>query len=146
MTSQSCNECERVLCAVPSICYRDNSVHLYDCSPFWVGIFITLIKENYHVFCLYRHPHSDWQSTETQESLILRKHGHLLLSLTLMENTISNIWYSTHIVEIPTQKGEHSWKCTELSLKRKKRESNVEADRTLSFTPGTTGCRFIKGF
>ena len=28
-------------------------------------------------------------------------------------------FYHTHIVEIPTQKGEHSWKCTELSIKRK---------------------------
>jgi len=24
-----------------------------------------------------------------------------------------------HIVEIPTQKGDYLWKCTELSLKRK---------------------------
>jgi len=26
--------------------YRDNSVHLHECSPFWVGIFITFNKEN----------------------------------------------------------------------------------------------------
>ena len=31
-----------------------------------------------------------------------------------------------HIVEIPSQKGEHSWKCTELSLKRK--EEILELD------------------
>jgi len=47
------------------------------------------------------------------------KHGNILLSLTLKENTISNIFYYITIVEIHTQKGEHSWKCTELSLKRK---------------------------
>ena len=28
-------------------------------------------------------------------------------------------FYYIHIVDIPTQKGEHSSKCTELSLKRK---------------------------
>ena len=27
--------------------------------------------------------------------------------------------YYIHIVDIPTQKGEHSWTCTELSLKGK---------------------------
>jgi len=31
-------------------------------------------------------------------------------------------FYYIHIVEIPTQKGEHSWKRIELSLNRKKRE------------------------
>jgi len=25
---------------IPSFCLRDNSVHLQDCSPFWVDIFI----------------------------------------------------------------------------------------------------------
>ena len=30
--------------------YRDNSVHLHEFSPFWVDIFITFNKENYHVF------------------------------------------------------------------------------------------------
>jgi len=28
-------------------------------------------------------------------------------------------FYYIHILEIPTQKGEHSWTCTELSFKRK---------------------------
>ena len=36
---------------IPSFRNRDNSVHLYECSPFWVGIFITFNKENYHVYC-----------------------------------------------------------------------------------------------
>jgi len=31
-----------------------------------------------------------------------------------------------HIVEIPTQKGEHSWKCTELSLKRKRENCQLK--------------------
>ena len=42
-----------------------------------------------------------------------------MVSLTLKENTISNIFYNIHNIEITTQKGEHLWKCTELSLKRK---------------------------
>jgi len=36
---------------IPSFRYMDNSVHLHECSPFWVGIFITFNKENYHVYC-----------------------------------------------------------------------------------------------
>jgi len=43
-----------------------------------------------------------------QKSLNLCKHGNMLLSLTLKENTISNIFTIIHTVEIPTQKGEHS--------------------------------------
>ena len=31
--------------------YRDKSVHLHECSPFWVGIFVTFIKETYQVYC-----------------------------------------------------------------------------------------------
>ena len=45
-----------------------------------------------------------------QESLIVRKHGNILLSLTLKENTISNASYYIHIVEIPTNKGANSYK------------------------------------
>jgi len=37
----------------PLFCYKDNSVHLYECSPFWVGIFITCNKEDYHVYLLF---------------------------------------------------------------------------------------------
>jgi len=29
--------------------FRDNSVHLHECSPFWVGIYITYNKENYRL-------------------------------------------------------------------------------------------------
>jgi len=43
-----------------------------------------------------------------KESLILCKHGNILFSLTLKENTISNMFYYIHSVEIPTQKGEYS--------------------------------------
>ena len=39
------------LMTIPFFQYRDNSVHLHECSPFWVGIFITDNKENYHVYC-----------------------------------------------------------------------------------------------
>ena len=37
---------------IASFRYRDNFVHVHGRSPFWVGIFITLNKENYHVHCL----------------------------------------------------------------------------------------------
>ena len=35
----------------PFVIDRDNSVYLRECSPFWVGIFITFNKENNHVYC-----------------------------------------------------------------------------------------------
>jgi len=66
---------------------RDNSVHLHECSPFWVGIFITFIKENYHVFLCYR---------KVIIFYVLCKHGNILLSLTLNENTISNIFTTAY--------------------------------------------------
>ena len=78
---------------IPSFRYRDNSVHLPDCSPFWVGIFITFNKETTMSTVLCRHAHFDWQNTEVFlyviESHILCKHGNILVSLTLKENTIS---------------------------------------------------------
>jgi len=36
---------------IPSFRYMDNSVYLHECSPFWVGIFITFNKEKYHIYC-----------------------------------------------------------------------------------------------
>jgi len=60
---------------------------------------------------LCRHAHSDCQALNhfymLYESLILCKHGNIVFSLTLKENTISFFTIIT-IVEIPTQKGEHS--------------------------------------
>jgi len=45
---------------------------------------------------LCRHAHFDWQSTVAfvmlLESLMLCKHGYILLYLTLKENTISNLF------------------------------------------------------
>ena len=87
----------------------DNSVHLHDCSPFWVGIFITFNKENFYVTVLCRHAHSDWQSTAAflyvkGKSNILCKHKNILLSLTLKETTILNFLPYIHIVEIPTKR------------------------------------------
>ena len=32
---------------IPSFRLRDNSVHLHECSPFWVGIFIICEERNY---------------------------------------------------------------------------------------------------
>ena len=51
------------LCAI-SFCLRDNSVHLHECSPFYVCIFIISQKKTtmFTVWC--RHAHSDWQITE----------------------------------------------------------------------------------
>ena len=37
---------------LPSFHLGDNYVHLHECSPFWVGIFIIFCKENYFVYCL----------------------------------------------------------------------------------------------
>jgi len=49
---------------------------------------------------------------------MLCKHGNILLS-TLKENTILNIFLLYTYCRNTYLKGEHSWKCTELSLKRK---------------------------
>ena len=40
--------------------FSDNSVHLQECSPFWVGIFIKKTTILFPVWC--RHSHSDWQA------------------------------------------------------------------------------------
>ena len=56
------------------------------------------------------------------ESLISCKHGNILLSLTLKENTISNIFtIYIHIVQIPTQKATHE--NVQSCLYKEKRES-----------------------
>jgi len=41
---------------------------------------------------------------------MLRKHGNILLSLTLQKKTILKQFYYIHIVEIPTNKGANSYK------------------------------------
>ena len=46
------NKLQCIWYIIPSFPYRGNSVHLHECSPFWVGILITFNKENYHVYCL----------------------------------------------------------------------------------------------
>ena len=43
------------------------------------------------------------------ESLIVCKHGNILLSLTFKENKISFLFYLEHIIEIPTNKGANSY-------------------------------------
>ena len=73
---------------IPSFRCRDNSVHLQQCSPFWVGILITFNKENYYCLLFYVNMHNLIdkalkQFYMLQESLILCKHGNILLSLTL---------------------------------------------------------------
>ena len=74
--------------------YRDNYVHLHECAPI---LRILIDKTLNHVYML-------------KESLILCKHGNILLSLALKENTISNLFYYIHIVEIPTKKDANSYK------------------------------------
>jgi len=50
---------------IPSFRYRDNSVHLHECSPFWVGIISLLLTKKTTMFTvLCRHAHSDGQITE----------------------------------------------------------------------------------
>ena len=45
-----------------------------------------------------------------KESLILCKHGNILVSFTLKQNTISSFLYYIRIVEKPTNKGANSYK------------------------------------
>ena len=49
-----------------------------------------------------------------QESLILCKHGGILLPLTLKKNIISNFFCYIHVVEIPTNKGANSYKLKQI--------------------------------
>ena len=42
----------------------ENSVHVHECSPFWVGIFIIFKKKTTTFTVLCRHANSAWQSTE----------------------------------------------------------------------------------
>ena len=38
--------------SIPLFRYRENSVHLHEYSPFWVGVEITTFnKEKYYVYC-----------------------------------------------------------------------------------------------
>ena len=81
--------------SIPSFLLRNNSVHLHECYPFWIGILLLLTKKTTMFIVLCRHAHSDWQSTETFLYVIgksnICKHVNILLSLTLKENTISNV-------------------------------------------------------
>ena len=36
---------------ITSFIMKDNSVHLYECSPFWVFFFALAFKKNDHVYC-----------------------------------------------------------------------------------------------
>ena len=87
---------------IPSLYFRDNSVHLHECSPFWVGIVI-IFEQNTTIFTIWCiHTHSDCQSTEAclcYRSLILCWHRHILilLSLKFKENTVSNVLLLVHI-------------------------------------------------
>ena len=74
---------------IPSFRYRDNSVHLHECSN--AEAFLYVIEKS-NITCT------------------VCKHGNILLSLALKQNTISNFFYYIHIVEIPTNKGANSCK------------------------------------
>ena len=94
------------------------------------------------VWC--RHALSDCQITEAYLYVI----GKSYIMLTWTYTIILNIkgkqnfkhFYYIHIVEISTQKGEHSWKYTELSLKRKEGISWQHSSGILIF-PVTLGNR-----
>ena len=98
-----------MLWTIPSFPFRDNSIHLQECSPFWVGIFN---KKNtvFTVWC--RHAHSVLQSPEAflyviGKSNYMLTYRHLLLSLTFKGNTTV---YYIQIVELLINKGANSYK------------------------------------
>ena len=47
-----------------TFCLRDNSVHVDECSPFWVGIFIIFEKKTTIITVWCRHTLYDWQSSQ----------------------------------------------------------------------------------
>ena len=87
---------------------RDNSVHLYDCSPFWIGILIIVCKENYYVYCLML-TCAVWLTKHWTSFICYKKveyyvtrdiyYCHLQLRKTQFQ-TFNYI----HIIEIPTNK------------------------------------------
>ena len=86
----------------------------------FVQVFSLLLTKKTTIFTvLCRHAHSDWQSTEAFLYVIRKSNIMQTLSLTLKTKHNFKHFYYIHIVEIPTQKGEYSWKYTELSLKWK---------------------------
>ena len=95
------------------------------------------------VWC--RHALSDCQITEAYLYVI----GKSYIMLTWTYTIILNIkgkqnfkhFYYIHIVEISTQKGEHSWKYTELSLKRKEGISWQQSSGILIFPVTLLGNR-----
>ena len=60
--------------AMSSFRLRDNSVHLHECSPFLVGIYVIFKKKTTMITVYCRHAHSDWQALKQfymlKESLI----------------------------------------------------------------------------
>ena len=70
---------------------------------------------------LCRNKHSNWQSTEAFLYIIGKSNIMLTWNYFTVLCHLRKTQFQTllliHVVEIPTQKGEHSWKCTELSLK-----------------------------
>jgi len=67
------------------------------------------------------HAHCDWQNSEAFVYVIgkfnIMQTWKYIIVLNIKGKHNFIFVYCIHIVEIPTQKREYSWKCTELSLK-----------------------------
>ena len=110
----------RYVCSyIPSFRLRVNSVHLHECSPFWVGIFIIFKKKTNmltihmcillskvlkHLYICYRKVYY-YVNMETYNC-----------PWHLKKKQFQTVYY-THIIEIPTNKGANSYKLIILKIR-----------------------------
>ena len=71
---------------------KDNSVHLHECSPFWVGIFVIVQKKTTMFTVLCRHVHSGWKNTKAftyviAKSNIMKTWTYIIFCLAFREYT-----------------------------------------------------------
>ena len=78
--------------------------------------FLLLTKKTAMITVLCRHAHYDWQIAFLY---VIGKSNMMLTWKYISGKHNFKHFNYIHVVEIPTQKGEHSWKCTKLSHKRK---------------------------
>ena len=101
---------------IPSFHLGDNSVHLHECSPFWVGIFIILKKKTIMFTVSCRHAHYDWQSTQVylfvnEKANVMLTWTYIIVLYILGKHNFKPFYYMyIHIIEIPTNKGANSYK------------------------------------
>ena len=108
-----------MLWTIPSFRFWDNSIHLQECSPFWVGIF----KKKNTVFTVWcRHAHSVLQSTEAFLYVIGKSNIRIawtwiiVLEIYGKHNFKLFTTLYIHIIEIPTNKGTNSDNSDKLKL------------------------------